>query len=78
MLKTEISPSNEIKAGVKLSKSSDTEDWVSGAILLISGFVGLALLYDYLKPKCPACKKNVETNMTVCPHCGAYLYWRAS
>lgn len=43
---------------------------------LALGFVGLWLLSESTKPKCPSCKQKVTKGVENCPHCGSYLQWR--
>jgi len=55
-------------------KKDDDDIWGAiGALLL--GAVGLAILYEATKPKCPVCKNKIERGTAICPFCGSGLSW---
>ena len=51
------------------------DDFWEGLAALTLGFLGLALVASWLKPKCPTCKKEIEKGITACPYCGTFLGW---
>jgi predicted amidophosphoribosyltransferase len=51
----------------------DTLETLAG---FAAGIIGLAILAEILKPKCPICKSPVERNAPFCSNCGTPLRWR--
>ncbi|MFH1224187.1 MAG: hypothetical protein V1676_00100 [Candidatus Diapherotrites archaeon] len=43
---------------------------------LVLGAIGLALLAEILKPKCPVCKAEIPKNAVICNSCRTPLRWR--
>lgn len=42
---------------------------------LVLGAIGLAILAEIFKPKCPVCKAEITKNALVCNSCGTPLRW---
>lgn len=49
------------------------DDLVAGLLL---GAVGLLALNEFLKPKCPVCRIEVQKGQAVCHRCGTFLGWQ--
>ena len=55
--------------------TDDSDDIVDFVAALFLGAVGLAIISSLFNPRCPNCKKRIEKDVYICPHCGAYLEW---
>jgi len=49
------------------------DDLLTGLIL---GALGLLVLNEVLKPKCPVCGIEVTKGQPVCHRCGAFMGWQ--
>lgn len=56
-----------------MAKDNDDVWGAIGALAL--GAVGLAILAEVTKPKCPICKNKIQRGITICPHCSSTLQW---
>jgi hypothetical protein len=51
------------------------DDFWGALFGLFLGAVGLVVVTEALKPKCPTCDKSIEKGTPLCPHCGSLLGW---
>ena len=57
-----------------MGKKKNDDTW--GAIgALFLGALGLAIIAEASKPKCPVCNNKINRRISVCPHCGSGLSW---
>lgn len=51
------------------------KDFRSAAVGLISGAIGVAIVSEFAKPKCPRCSMRLERGAPFCPNCGTLFRW---
>ena len=58
----------------------EEEDFLGSLIGVVAGvflgLAGIALLENLLGYRCPHCKKSIQKNITICPHCHNHLRWK--
>jgi hypothetical protein len=59
----------------KMGRKKKDDIW--GTIIgLVFGAVGLAILTEAMKPKCPKCDSKIRRGDPFCTTCGTLLEWR--
>jgi hypothetical protein len=52
------------------------DDIWSTLVGLVLGAVGIVVLSEVLKPKCPKCNNKIKRGTPTCQYCGTLLEWR--
>lgn len=52
------------------------KDFWSAAVGFILGAIGVAIVSELAKPKCPRCSTRLERGAPFCPNCGTLLKWQ--